>query len=351
MWPFSGDDHLSDPDPLRPVRRAVADRPAQAGLRAGPAPARRRHDPRTADQDGGAHDRHRRPDSRGDPEGDLAEPGDALHEGHARLPALRLLGADGRRPDTAGAEFAAMDILPDPRIRQQLSAHSGWPTIPQLFVDGELVGGCDIVTELYETGELGRDGGAGCLTGLPSSGRGSSACGRARACARRVLGHGVRARPDRLAARVVDRAARASTGGQLPPRRLPAAGACGRSRSGAGSTPARCARPVCWSTARASSSTPRRWTRPASRTSGCEPAEAERPLPRGPVPRAGAVGRARRHGRRRRGACDPRARARRPRGQRWSTTRASSRPTSSWPAPARGSAPCSTCRCSRGSSR
>jgi monothiol glutaredoxin len=56
----------------------------------------------------------------------------------------------------SGAEFAAIDILPDPRIREQLSAHSGWPTVPQLFVDGELVGGCDIVTELYETGELGR---------------------------------------------------------------------------------------------------------------------------------------------------------------------------------------------------
>jgi len=54
----------------------------------------------------------------------------------------------------AGAEFAAIDILPDPRIRQVLSAHSGWPTIPQLFVDGDLVGGCDIVTELYESGEL-----------------------------------------------------------------------------------------------------------------------------------------------------------------------------------------------------
>ena len=57
---------------------------------------------------------------------------------------------------TAGAEFAAIDILPDPRIREQLSAHSGWPTIPQLFVDGELVGGADIVTELAQTGELGR---------------------------------------------------------------------------------------------------------------------------------------------------------------------------------------------------
>ncbi|MGP0051176.1 MAG: Grx4 family monothiol glutaredoxin [Solirubrobacteraceae bacterium] len=53
-----------------------------------------------------------------------------------------------------GAPFAAVDILPDPRIRQELSAISDWPTIPQLFVDGELVGGCDIVTEMYQSGEL-----------------------------------------------------------------------------------------------------------------------------------------------------------------------------------------------------
>ena len=50
--------------------------------------------------------------------------------------------------------FAAVDVLPDPRIRQELSAISNWPTIPQLFVDGELVGGCDIVVEMYESGEL-----------------------------------------------------------------------------------------------------------------------------------------------------------------------------------------------------
>jgi monothiol glutaredoxin len=50
--------------------------------------------------------------------------------------------------------FAAVDVLPDPRIRQELSAISNWPTIPQLFVDGELVGGCDIITEMYESGEL-----------------------------------------------------------------------------------------------------------------------------------------------------------------------------------------------------
>ena len=50
--------------------------------------------------------------------------------------------------------FAAVDILPDPRLRQELSAISDWPTIPQLFANGELVGGCDIVVEMYESGEL-----------------------------------------------------------------------------------------------------------------------------------------------------------------------------------------------------
>jgi monothiol glutaredoxin len=54
----------------------------------------------------------------------------------------------------AGAPFTAVDVLPDPRIRQELSALSGWPTIPQIFVGGELVGGADIVEELAETGEL-----------------------------------------------------------------------------------------------------------------------------------------------------------------------------------------------------
>jgi len=52
------------------------------------------------------------------------------------------------------APFAAVDILPDPRIRQELSAVSNWPTIPQLFVRGELVGGADIVAEMYQSGEL-----------------------------------------------------------------------------------------------------------------------------------------------------------------------------------------------------
>jgi monothiol glutaredoxin len=56
----------------------------------------------------------------------------------------------------AGAPVTAVDILPDPRIREELSALSGWPTIPQVFVCGELVGGADIVEELEQTGELER---------------------------------------------------------------------------------------------------------------------------------------------------------------------------------------------------
>jgi monothiol glutaredoxin len=56
--------------------------------------------------------------------------------------------------------FASVDILPDPRIRQELSALSQWQTIPHLFVRGELVGGCDIVMEMYESGELAEHVGA-----------------------------------------------------------------------------------------------------------------------------------------------------------------------------------------------
>jgi monothiol glutaredoxin len=54
----------------------------------------------------------------------------------------------------AGAPVTAVDILPDPAIRHELSALSGWPTVPQVFVKGELIGGADIVEELAASGEL-----------------------------------------------------------------------------------------------------------------------------------------------------------------------------------------------------
>ena len=56
----------------------------------------------------------------------------------------------------AGAPVTTVDVLPDPAIRQELQAISGWPTIPQIFVKGELIGGADITQELAETGELTR---------------------------------------------------------------------------------------------------------------------------------------------------------------------------------------------------
>ncbi len=54
----------------------------------------------------------------------------------------------------AGAPVTAVDVLPDPAIRQELTALSGWPTIPQVFVRGELIGGADITEELEASGEL-----------------------------------------------------------------------------------------------------------------------------------------------------------------------------------------------------
>src|SRR6478736_6638780 len=72
-------------------------------------------------------------------------------------PQFVMCGNSGRALEAlraAGAPVTAVDILPDPSIRQELSAVSGWPTIPQVFVKGELVGGADIVQELGESGEL-----------------------------------------------------------------------------------------------------------------------------------------------------------------------------------------------------
>ncbi len=53
-----------------------------------------------------------------------------------------------------GRPFKTVDILPDPRIRQTLSTYTSWPTIPQIFIKGKFIGGCDIVTEMYQKGEL-----------------------------------------------------------------------------------------------------------------------------------------------------------------------------------------------------
>ena len=53
-----------------------------------------------------------------------------------------------------GVKFKSVDVLKDPEIRQGIKEFSNWPTIPQLYVKGEFVGGCDIIKEMFETGEL-----------------------------------------------------------------------------------------------------------------------------------------------------------------------------------------------------
>src|SRR3954453_9613244 len=141
---------------LRPLRGQVADRAAQAGVRARAAPDLGRHHSRSADHNGGhmivTEDQIRE------------EITDAIRRNRVMLfmkgtPEMPRCGFSARTVqclDATGADYAAMDILPDARIRHARSAQSGWPTIPQLFIDGELVGGCDIVTELYQTGELAK---------------------------------------------------------------------------------------------------------------------------------------------------------------------------------------------------
>jgi monothiol glutaredoxin len=53
-----------------------------------------------------------------------------------------------------GVKFKGIDVLSDPALRQGIKAFSDWPTVPQLYVKGEFIGGCDIVREMFETGEL-----------------------------------------------------------------------------------------------------------------------------------------------------------------------------------------------------
>lgn len=67
--------------------------------------------------------------------------------------------------DALGADYAAVNVLADPEIREGIKVYGDWPTIPQLYVDGELVGGCDIVTQMAASGELSR------LLGLPEPDR------------------------------------------------------------------------------------------------------------------------------------------------------------------------------------
>ena len=80
---------------------------------------------------------------------------DPFREADSAFASLSRSAAD-RVTSTAPVLPASVDILPDPQIRQELSALTDWPTIPQVFVKGELIGGADITEELYASGDLGR---------------------------------------------------------------------------------------------------------------------------------------------------------------------------------------------------
>ena len=128
----------------------LARRAAPPGVRGAGRAARRRHHPRTADQDEGSGVSYT------DKIKEVIDGSDVaiFMKG---TPAFAMCGNSDRALKAlrrAGAPVTAVDVLPDPQIRQDLSAISGWPTIPQVFVKGELVGGADIVEELEPSGEL-----------------------------------------------------------------------------------------------------------------------------------------------------------------------------------------------------
>ena len=138
----------------RAVRGPVARRAAQARLRGARGAARGWHHSRIANHD----------ESGGDMSDLQTEVRNVIEGEPVALfmkgtPQMIMCGNSKRALDAlrrAGAPVTTVDILPDPAIRQELSAQSGWPTVPQIFVKGELIGGADITEELEASGELER---------------------------------------------------------------------------------------------------------------------------------------------------------------------------------------------------
>ena len=80
--------------------------------------------------------------------------GRAVHEGHAGFPQCGFSAQTAGALRALKADYRHVNIFEEPELREALKAYSNWPTYPQLYVKGELVGGCDIVTEMYRSGEL-----------------------------------------------------------------------------------------------------------------------------------------------------------------------------------------------------
>ncbi len=75
-------------------------------------------------------------------------------KGSPQFPQCGFSGKSVQLLQACGAKFASVDILVDPEIREGIKQFSNWPTIPQLYIKGQFIGGCDIMTELYQNGEL-----------------------------------------------------------------------------------------------------------------------------------------------------------------------------------------------------
>src|SRR4051794_7835572 len=137
----------------RSIRRAEPRRTAPAGHGAVRRSARR-GDPRAVPQDGDTMSEQTNPIREAIAQAISENNVILFMKGTPDAPARGFSARTAAALQALDTPFAAVDILPDPRIRQELSALSNWPTIPQLFVGGELVGGADIIAEMYATGEL-----------------------------------------------------------------------------------------------------------------------------------------------------------------------------------------------------
>lgn len=75
-------------------------------------------------------------------------------KGTPQFPQCGFSGKSVQMLKACGVEFKGIDVLADPEVRDGIKRFSNWPTVPQLYIRGEFIGGCDIMTELYEKGEL-----------------------------------------------------------------------------------------------------------------------------------------------------------------------------------------------------
>lgn len=75
-------------------------------------------------------------------------------KGTPQMPQCGFSGRSVQLLQACGAEFASVNVLADPEIRDGIKQFSNWPTIPQLYIKGQFIGGCDIMTELFQKGEL-----------------------------------------------------------------------------------------------------------------------------------------------------------------------------------------------------